>query len=87
MPEITSRLEGIPRQPNPQRKTSTERDAMSHSTGSVTSTTSSNSSIDDAIAKMKSAFDEAIKTNAEITTKKTHWGSIETVAQQRPNVG
>jgi hypothetical protein len=36
---------------------------------------------------MKSAFDEAIKTNAEITTKKTHWGSIETVAQQRPNVG
>jgi hypothetical protein len=60
---------------------------MSNSTGSVNSTTSSNSSIDDAIAKMKAAFDEAIKTNAEITTKKTHWGSIETVAQQRPNVG
>jgi hypothetical protein len=57
------------------------------SVSSTSSTTSTSSTIDDAIAKMKTAFDEAIKTNAEITTKKTHWGSIETVAQQRPNVG
>jgi vacuolar-type H+-ATPase subunit D/Vma8 len=50
-------------------------------------TTSSSSSVDQAIAAMQKAFDEAIKTNAKITTLKTHLGSIETVAQQRPNVG
>jgi hypothetical protein len=36
---------------------------------------------------MESAFDQAIQTNAEITSIKTLLGSVETVAQQRPNIG
>lgn len=36
---------------------------------------------------MQAAFDQAIAVNAEITSKKTLLGSIETVAQQRPNIG
>lgn len=45
------------------------------------------SGIDGAIASMKDAFEEAIKTNAEITVLKTRLGAEETAAQQRPNIG
>jgi hypothetical protein len=50
-------------------------------------TTSSSSSVDQAIQQMQDAFNQAIQTNSEITSLKTTLGSIETVAQQRPNIG
>jgi hypothetical protein len=55
--------------------------------GSSSSASSGSSSIQSAIAQMEDAFNQAIQTNAEITSIKTLRGSIETVAQQRPNVG
>jgi hypothetical protein len=57
-------------------------------TGSSSSaSTSSDSTVQSAISQMQAAFDQAIAVNAEITSKKTLLGSIETVAQQRPNIG
>ena len=41
----------------------------------------------DAIGLMNAAFAFATKINAEITVAKTVDGSIETAAQQRPNIG
>ncbi|MGY3450535.1 hypothetical protein [Bradyrhizobium sp. USDA 4353] len=50
-------------------------------------TTTTPTSVDSSIAQMQAAFNEAIATNAKITSIKTELGSIETVAQQRPNIG
>jgi hypothetical protein len=36
---------------------------------------------------MEDAFNQAIQTNAQITSIKTELGSVETLAQQRPNIG
>ncbi|WP_456713462.1 hypothetical protein [Bradyrhizobium sp. USDA 4353] len=45
------------------------------------------STVDASIAQMQAAFNQAIQTNAKITSIKTTLGSVETVAQQRPNIG
>jgi hypothetical protein len=60
--------------------------AAASSTAS-SSTTTDPSTTDQAISQMEAAFNQAIQTNAEITSIKTTLGSIETVAQQRPNIG
>jgi len=60
------------------------------STAAVSSSSSSTttpSTTDQAIQQMTDAFNQAIQTNAEITSVKTKLGSIETAAQQRPNIG
>jgi hypothetical protein len=59
----------------------------SGSAGASGSGSSASSSIQASIKQMQDAFDQAIQTNAEITSVKTTLGSIETVAQQRPNIG
>lgn len=61
--------------------------SAAQSGSSTTAIPGAPSSIDAAMQQMRDAFDEAIKTNAEITSVKTALGSVETVAQQRPNVG
>jgi hypothetical protein len=55
--------------------------------GSATPSGGSSASVQSAISQMESAFDQAIQTNAEITSIKTLLGSVETLAQQRPNIG
>jgi hypothetical protein len=56
--------------------------AASPSDGSTVPTSTQQS-----IQQMEDAFNQAIQTNSEITSVKTTLGSIETVAQQRPNIG
>ncbi|MGJ5047270.1 hypothetical protein ACQR09_09395 [Bradyrhizobium oligotrophicum] len=60
---------------------------VSSSTSGSSGTTNSSSTVDQAMQQMQEAFNQAIQTNAEITSLKTTLGSIETVAQQRPNIG
>lgn len=66
---------------------------MSGSVGGNSPTSSSGSissgqtSVDDEIAQMNSAFALATQTNMEITVAKTVDGAEETAAQQRPNIG
>ncbi|MGC2779010.1 MAG: hypothetical protein WA418_25600 [Bradyrhizobium sp.] len=60
---------------------------VSSSTSNPSGTTNSSSTVDQAMQQMQDAFNQAIQTNAEITSLKTTLGSIETVAQQRPNIG
>jgi hypothetical protein len=60
---------------------------VSPSSASTSGSTDSSSTISQSIQQMQDAFNQAIQTNAEITSLKTTLGSIETVAQQRPNIG
>jgi hypothetical protein len=61
--------------------------SVAAATTPASGSSSTSSTTDQAISQMEAAFDQAIQTNAEITSIKTTLGSIETVAQQRPNIG
>jgi vacuolar-type H+-ATPase subunit D/Vma8 len=61
--------------------------SVAAATTPASGSSSTDSTTDQAISQMEAAFDQAIQTNAEITSIKTLLGSIETVAQQRPNIG